>query len=169
MGIIIGTARWRWLTRSNTSRPRSSAKITNYGEFLEKHPPAMGSADHREHCPGAASMASSAGAAIAVATAAGPAGTRNGASRCATRSIGCVMTSLRVLKRSGPTLLRDPWAARDGYIAVVLDRSPEVPRIASDRNSSRASSRRRAGDGMEADGAAAPRHAHVHQLRLVLR
>ncbi|MGA8030342.1 MAG: DUF3536 domain-containing protein, partial [Bryobacteraceae bacterium] len=26
----------------------------------------------------------------------------------------------------GSTLLRDPWAARDGYIQVVLDRSPEV-------------------------------------------
>jgi len=37
----------------------------------------------------------------------------------------------------GARLLRDPWAARDGYIGVVLDRSPEVRRRFGEEHFSR--------------------------------
>ena len=39
MAIIITSAKWRFPMRSITSRCATLAKITNYGEFLEKHPP----------------------------------------------------------------------------------------------------------------------------------
>ena len=78
-----------------------------------------------ENTSGAAPTASSAGAAIAAATpAAIPAGTRPGARRCAealerpARRAGG-----RASKRQGRELFEDPWAARDAYIEVVLDRS----------------------------------------------
>ena len=56
------------------------AKLTNYGEYLEKFPPDARSRDLREHAPGAAPTASAAGRTTAAATRADMgAGTRSGA------------------------------------------------------------------------------------------
>ena len=79
--------------------------------------------------PGAARTASSAGAATAAATRAA-AGLEPGVARarCATRSTGCATSSRRRFEQQAAALLRDPWAARDDYIDVVLDRSPESRR-----------------------------------------
>ena len=39
--ITAATPTWRWRTRCTTSNPRSLARLTNYGEYLERHPPAQ--------------------------------------------------------------------------------------------------------------------------------
>ncbi len=58
--------------------------------------------------------------------AATPDGTRNGASRSAKR-LDWLRDQLaqRYESRAGGALLKDPWAARDEYIKVILDRSAE--------------------------------------------
>ena len=69
-------------------------------------------------------MASSAGTAIAAATPADiPTGIRNGARPCARRWTGCATPSRRRSKATGREFFRDPWAARNDYIDVILDRS----------------------------------------------
>jgi len=42
-----------------------------------------------------------------------------------------------IFEQQGGELLNDPWRARDGYIAVILDRSPECLRSYLDQHSSR--------------------------------
>ena len=44
----IATARWRWPTRCTTSKPTTWRKLTNYGEFLERHPPAHEAQIHEQ-------------------------------------------------------------------------------------------------------------------------
>ena len=101
------------------------AKLTNYGEYLEKHPP-QHEAEIHERARGAVRMGSGAGRQIAAATAAAMAtGIRTGARRCARRWTGCAMNSRRSSKRRRANYLNDPWAARNEYINVILDRSPE--------------------------------------------
>ena len=64
----------------------------------------------------------------------------------------------------------DPWAARDDYIDVVLDRSPGRSSTgSSSRHADRELHDARAVGALQAAGAAAARHADVHELRLVLR
>ena len=46
---ITATATWRWPTRCATSSRNSLARLTNYGEFLEQHPPTHEVRDRREH------------------------------------------------------------------------------------------------------------------------
>ena len=76
--------------------------------------------------PGVVFTASTAGGATAAATpAAIPDGIRNGAGRCVMRWTGCATRSLLPFEKLGHELLKDPWAARNDYISVVLDRSAQ--------------------------------------------
>ena len=69
-------------------------------------------------------MASSAGAAIAAAKLGGSQdGINAGGSPCARPSIGCAIIWRSSSRTKAGKLLSDPWAARDGYITVILDRS----------------------------------------------
>ena len=54
------------------------------------------------------------------------AGTRPGARRCARRWTGCATRSRRSTRAAREGLLPDPWAARDDYVRVMLDRSAEA-------------------------------------------
>ena len=74
---------------------------------------------------GRAHTASSAGVAIAAATPDGKAGTNNGASPCARRWTGCATICTKPFEDKARELVKDPWAARNDYIEVVLDRAPE--------------------------------------------
>ena len=75
---------------------------------------------------GAARTESSGGGATAAARPArSPLGDRPGARRCAGRSTVFATRRARSSRRRRPILLADPWRARDAYIEVVLDRSPE--------------------------------------------
>jgi alpha-amylase/alpha-mannosidase (GH57 family) len=104
----------------------SLARITNYGEYLEKHPPThqveisahtSWSCEHgierwRTHC-GCNS------------------GSHPGWQQAWRAPLREAFDWLRdilmpVYERQARRLFRDPWAARDAYIAVVLDRSAET-------------------------------------------
>ncbi len=102
-----------------------TVRLTNYGSFLDQFPPEY-ECEIETTPRGAASMASSVGAPIAVATVASPAGIRPGA-----RRYGKLWTSLRdalvpLTEQEGVKLFKDVWAARDAYIEVILDRTPET-------------------------------------------
>ena len=72
-------------------------------------------------------------------------------------------------EQEGAKLFKDVWAARDGYIEVVLDRSPQTVEQFFRKHQLRALTAPERVRGAGIDGDAAPRPAHVHQLRLVLR
>ena len=79
----------------NTIESNQLAQLTNYGEYLERHPPTH-QVEIIEKLPGVVFTASIAGGAIAAVTpAAIPAGTRSGAPHYAMRWINCVTPSLR--------------------------------------------------------------------------
>ena len=64
-------------------------------------------------------------------------------------------------------LLKDPWAARDEYIRVILDRSDASVEAFLRRTCQPCPERRRPSHRAEAAGDAAACDADVHQLRLV--
>jgi alpha-amylase/alpha-mannosidase (GH57 family) len=107
----------------NTVETKKTAKITNYGEYLEKFPPGWeaqiiddtswscihGIERWRSNC--------------------GCNGGRPGWSQEWRKPLRNALDWLRDhitphFETTGADLLRDPWAARDGYISVVLDRGP---------------------------------------------
>ena len=71
-------------------------------------------------------------------------------------------------EQEGASLFKDVWAARDGYIGVILDRSEDSIASFLLKHEATRSLRKNAW-GPRADGDAAPYPAHVHQLRLVFR
>ena len=92
-----------------------------------------------------------------------------GARRCAPRSTGSATRSPRSTTSTRRKYLRDPWEARDDYIAVILDRSPEsIDRFFAEHARRELTPDER-DHRAQAARDAAPRHAHVHELRLVLR
>jgi len=112
-----------WALQVMESRP--DVRLTNYGEFLEQHPPAH-EVEIRERtawsCPhGVERWRSDCGC-----NTGGGAGwnqqwrwpLRNALDWL--RDQACV-----VFERAGARVLRDPWAAREEFIEVILDRSQE--------------------------------------------
>ncbi len=147
------------------------AKITNYAEFLERHPPI-----HRVEIfentawsciHGIERWRSNCGLQLRRAF-----GLESGVERVPLReAFDWLRDSLAPrFEEKARLLLKDPWAARDAYISVVLDRSSEKHRSASVPPTCGPRFRRSgSSDGAEAAGAAATRHVDVHKLRLVLR
>ena len=161
------TATWRWRTSSDRLADDPEVQLTNYGEFLELHPPEWEVEIH-ENSAWSCATASAAGAPTAAARCAAT-GTRSGAGRSARRSTGSRRELDHLFGTRGRECFPDPWAARDGYIDVVLDREPgavdAVPRRPRPPRPRRRPGPRRPA----AAGDAARRHVDVHQLRLVLR
>ena len=90
------------------------------------------------------------------------AGRRRGGRRCAPPSTCCATGGSSWSSGAGPSLLRDPWAARDAY----LDRPARRPVVGRLRR--RARRRRRTIAGAAARRPA-QRPPHVHVVRLVLQ
>ena len=130
---------------------------------------ATGSGDRREHRLELLARRRAVARATAAATRAGRAGTRPGAARCARAWTGCGTRWRSRYEEAAGELLRDPWAARDEYIDVILDRSPENVERFLARHACRELAPERKDRRAQAARIAAARHAHVHQLRLVLR
>ncbi|MGB3399029.1 MAG: DUF3536 domain-containing protein [Candidatus Deferrimicrobiaceae bacterium] len=102
------------------------ARITNYGEFLEKHPPA-----HEVEIYENTSWSCTHGVDRWRSNCGCNSGGRPGWNQEWRRPLREALDWLREKLASeyeerGRSLLRDPWSARDEYIEVILDRSPEI-------------------------------------------
>ncbi len=104
---------------------KKSYRITNYGEFLEKHPPTHevqifeNTAWSCSH--GVERWRSSCGCNS------GRAGWNQQWRKPLREALDWLRDAVALrFEQLGSTLLHDPWAARDAYISVVLDRSPAV-------------------------------------------
>jgi len=103
---------------------RKSAKITNYGEYLEKCPPAWEAQIYENTAwscvHGVERWRSNCGCS------AGRPGWNQNWRKPLRDALDWLRDSITPhFETLGAALLRDPWAARDGYINVVLNRSPE--------------------------------------------
>ncbi|HTY64415.1 MAG TPA: DUF3536 domain-containing protein [Acidobacteriota bacterium] len=101
------------------------ARLTNYGEFLERHPPthAVEIWDNTSwSCPhGIGRWSEDCGC----STGANP-GWKQGWRAPLRNALNWLRDTLAVLYAAGAAgVLKDPWIARDDYIDVILDRSPE--------------------------------------------
>ena len=102
------------------------ARLTNYGEYLEQNEPAY-EVEITRIPPGAAYTAWGAGHMIAAVTPVDiQIGIRPGGRHCGRPWTGCAIRWHRFTKKQPAHLVKDPWAARNDYINVILDRSPEV-------------------------------------------
>jgi len=101
------------------------ARITNYGEFLEKHPPA-----HEVEIYEYTSWSCGHGVERWRSNCGCNSGGRPGWNQEWRRPLREALDWLReklssVYEEKGRSLLKDPWGARDDYIEVILDRSQE--------------------------------------------
>ena len=170
--IITATARWRLPTRCTTSSETRARQADQLRRVPREASARRTKSRSMKTAPGVAPTASAAGRRTAAAT---PAARRleSGVARaaCARRSTGCATTIAPLYEQPhGASTCDDPWEARNDYIEVILDRSPEnVDGVPDRRTPPRNLTAAEQVERLEAAGAAAPRHADVHELRLVLR
>ena len=145
------------------------AKITNYAEYLERHPPI-----HRVEIFENTSWSCVHGIErwrgnCGCNSGGHPGWTQEWRGRSGRRWTGCATRWRRSSKKRRGRLLKDPWAARDDYISVVLDRSPAEHRSLLSRHTPRGIRAGGARHRAQAARTATARHADVHELRLVFR
>jgi alpha-amylase/alpha-mannosidase (GH57 family) len=104
---------------------KKSYEITNYGEFLAKHPPT-----HEVQIYEDTAWSCSHGVErwrIHCGCNSGRAGWNQQWRKPLRDALDWLRDAVAIrFEKLGSTLLKDPWAARDSYITVVLDRSPGV-------------------------------------------
>ena len=108
------------------------AKLTNYGEFLDRQPPVIEAQIHREHLLELRPWHRAVAQQLRLQhRRRRPAGTSNGAQPLREALDWLRDAVAPFFEQRGRELLTDPWAARDDYIEVILDRSPEVRGLSS--------------------------------------
>ena len=119
---------------------------------------------------GAAPTASSGGVRTAAATTASDPGWNQKWRGPLRKALDRLRDAVRPLWQHAATpLFRDPEAARDGYIQVLLDRSAASQQAFFDEYCTHALSQCGKDHSSEADGDGAAHSADVHQLWMVLR
>ncbi|HEX6881542.1 MAG TPA: DUF3536 domain-containing protein, partial [Terriglobales bacterium] len=101
------------------------ATLTNYGEFLEKHPPT-----HEAEIANNTSWSCAHGVERWKSDCGCNSGMKPGWTQAWRAPLRNALDSLRddlaePFEKEGSKLLKDPWKARDGYIDVILNRSAE--------------------------------------------
>ena len=167
MGIIIGTARWRWPTRWRMIETKKWAKITNYGEYLEKFPPVWEVQIHENTAwscvHGVERWRSNCGCN------AGRPGWNQNWRKPLREALDWLRDALRrISKRLAQRCCAIPGRRATATSTSCLTVHPEVRERFGREHFLRDLTAGAAGDSVEADGTAAPRHADVHKLRLVL-
>ena len=148
---------------------RRLARVTNYAEFLERHPPTHEVQIHENSswscAHGVERWRSNCGC-----NSGGHPGW-NQAWRAPLRKAldGLRDRLLSLYEEKARQLLKNPWKARDAYINVVLERSPDNVESLLSEHANHALGRFRNRRRTQTSRAPTPCHAHVHQLRLVLR
>ena len=168
--IITSTAKWRWPTRLRLLEQDKTVKLDQLRQLSRPVSARVRMRDRRQHFVELRPRRRALALQLRLQRRQAPDGTRRGARPCARRS-----TSLRDAagsahrSRKAAKLFKDVWAARDAYIEVILDRSAEsVDRFFAAHQTHALTDEERV-RALRADGDAAPRPAHVHQLRMVLR
>jgi alpha-amylase/alpha-mannosidase (GH57 family) len=103
---------------------RNLGRLTNYGEYLERHPPT-----HEVEIQERSSWSCSHGVARWESDCGCTTGSRPGWNQAWRRPLRQALDFLRdalatLFEEKGAMFFVDPWAARDAYIELVLDRSP---------------------------------------------
>ena len=106
---------------------RGLARVTNYAEFLERNPP-VSEIEIHENTAWSCSHGIGRWAEDCGCNSGGGYGSWKQTWRAPLRAaLDWLRDSVAVsYERQGAKLLRDPWQARDEYVQVILDRSPEV-------------------------------------------
>ena len=117
------SARWRWPPRSRSSAADARSKLTNYGAFLAAHPPDRRGADPRGHLVELRPRRRALAGRLRLPRAA-PTGTSAGGRRCARRSTGCAIRSIRSTRRGRGAYLATRGRRATTTCGVVLDREP---------------------------------------------
>ncbi len=102
----------------------NEARLTNYGEFLEKYPPAVRGADIRKYLVELCAWGGQVGRDCGCNSGGHPGW--NQAWRTPLReSLDWLRDTIAPLyEEHAGRLLKDPWEARNDFIGVVLDRTP---------------------------------------------
>ena len=143
------------------------ATLTNYGEYLEKHPPQHEVQIHEKSAwscsHGVGRWMSDCGC-----NSGGHGGWNQGWRAPLREALDWLRDELAPLyEAKAGELLHDPWRARNEYISVILDRSPENREKFFAAEAKRQLIECGKDHRLQTDGIAAPRHADVHELRLV--
>lgn len=109
----------------NWIESNDKAQLTNYGEFLERHPP-----EHEVQLHQSSAWSCAHGVGRWERDCGCNSGSRKGWNQAWRAPLRQALDYLRDrlaerFEQEAAPLLREPWAARDDYIAVVLDRSPD--------------------------------------------
>jgi alpha-amylase/alpha-mannosidase (GH57 family) len=105
-----------------SSGARPDARITNYGEFLEQHPP-MHEVEIAENTAWSCAHGVERWRSDCGCNTGGSAGWNQQWRTPLRNALDWLRDEVNTLfDREAPRLLRDPWAARDDYIDVILDR-----------------------------------------------
>lgn len=100
------------------------ARLTNYGEFLERHPPTWG-VEIFENSSWSCAHGVERWRSDCGCRQGGPAGWNQAWRAPLRQALDWLRDELaRLFEEMGRRLFKDPWDARDHYIRVVLDRSP---------------------------------------------
>ena len=144
------------------------AKLTNYGEFLERHPPLMEAQIHEK-----SAWSCSHGVGRWVADCGCNSGGRPSWHQRWRAPLREALDWLRDavaprFEAKAGGLLKDAWGARDDYICLIMDRSNASVAAFFERHGIDSVGRGATDHGVASAGIAASCHVDVHQLRLVL-